>query len=172
MHFTKGLCEKVPTWTILLLILFTKPEQFFLFLCCFRSNWDRFFFTWFGHATTKKVLLKLTGQNAEGQDVQPSEGKWIGASGAPLRALSSFLVVFSSASECRETELFQCRSFAVLVTKDSSVKSKQGKLSVEMTDKPFVTKWPDLPPHEVFFFGLEDDHSGSAKTTSVQHKST
>ena len=31
MHFTKGLWEKVPTITRLLLILFTKPEQFFSF---------------------------------------------------------------------------------------------------------------------------------------------
>ena len=65
-----------------------------------------------------------------------------GASGAPLRALLSDLgVVLSSASERPETELFQCRcSLGVFVTEDSSVKSKRGKLSVEMIDQRFVTK--------------------------------
>ena len=64
-----------------------------------------------------------------------------GASGAPLRALLSDFVVLSSASERPETELFQCRcSLGVFVTEDSSVKTKRGKLSVEMIDQPFVTK--------------------------------
>ena len=63
----------------------------------------------------------------------------VGASGAPLRALSSDFM--SSAFERPETELFQCRcSLGVLVTEDNSVKTKRGKLSVEMTDQPFVTK--------------------------------
>ena len=71
----------------------------------------------------------------------PSEGNSVGASGAPLRALSSDFIALSSASERPETELFQCRcSLSVFVTEDSSVKTKRGKLSVKMTDQPFVTK--------------------------------
>ena len=79
------------------------------------------------------------GWNADGQNVQPSDGNWVGA---PLRALSSDFVFLSSASERPETVLFQCRcSLGVCVTEDSSVKTKRGKLSAEMTDQPFVTKW-------------------------------
>ena len=115
---------------------FTKPDQFF------QKELRQFLFIWYGHTTTKKFLVKLTRRNADGQKCAPSEGNSDGASGAPLRALSSDFAVLSSASERPETELFQCRcSLGVCVTEDSSVKTKRGKLSVEMTDQPFVTKW-------------------------------
>ena len=71
----------------------------------------------------------------------PSEGNSDSGSGAPLRALSSDFVVLSSAAVRPETELFQCRcSLGLCVTEDSSVKTKRGKLLIEMTDQPFVTK--------------------------------
>ena len=94
----------------------------------------------------KKVSHKVDETECRWAKCAPSEGNSVGASGAPLRALymSSDFVVLSSASERPETELFQCRciaSLGVFVTEDSSVKTRRGKLSVEITDQPFVTKW-------------------------------
>ena len=123
----------------LLLILITKPDQLFFFsegteTVSLSLIWTRYH--------EKVYLIKLTGRNADWQNVQPSDGNWFGASGAPLRALSSDFVVLSSAAERSETELFQCRcSLGVVVTEDSPVKARQGKLAVEMTDQHFVTKW-------------------------------
>ena len=95
-----------------------------------------------GHATTKKVSHRVDETKCRWAKCAPSEGNSVGASGAPLRALSSDFVVLSSASERPETELFQSRcSLGGFVTEDSSVKTKRDKLSVEMTDQPFVTKW-------------------------------
>ena len=89
----------------------------------------------------KEFLIKLTRRNADGQNVHHQRVTHTVQSGAPLRALSSDFVVLSSASERPETELFQCHfSLGVCVTEDGSVKTKRGKLSVEMTDQPFVTK--------------------------------
>ena len=149
MHFTKGLWEKVPMITRHnYYSSFTKPDQFF-----FQKELRQFLFIWYGHATTKKVSHEVDETECRWAKCAPSEGNSVGASGAPLRALSSDFVVLSSASERPETELFQCRcSLGVFVTEDSSVKTKRGKLSVEMTDQPFVTKWTICTPNEVFFF--------------------
>ena len=96
-----------------------------------------FYLIWPRHH--EKVSHKVDETERRWAKCAPSEGRR--ASGAPLRALSSDFVVLSSASERPETELFQCRcSLGVSVTKYSSVKTKRGKLSVEMTDQPFVTK--------------------------------
>ena len=89
----------------------------------------------------KKVSYKVDETECRWAKCAPSEGNSVGASGAPLRALSSDFVVLSSASERPETELSECRcSLGVFVTEDGSVKTKRGKLSVEMTDQPCVIK--------------------------------
>ena len=107
----------------------------------FRRNWDSFFL--FDMVTLpRKKFLQVDETECRWAKCAPSEGNSVGASGAPLRALSSDFVVLRSASERPETELFQSRcSLGVLWQNDSSVKTKRGKLSVEMTDQPFVTKW-------------------------------
>ena len=82
--------------------------------------------------------MKLTRRNADGQNVHHQR---VTQSVQAVHPCGRF--VTSSASERPETELFQCRCSASLggfVTEDSSVKTKRGKLSVEMTDQPFVTK--------------------------------
>ena len=109
----------------------------------FRKNWDSFFlFDMACHATTKKVSHKVDETECRWAKCAPLEGNSDGASGAPLRALSSDFVLLLSASERPEAEIFQCRcSLGVCMTEDSSAKTKRGKLSVEMTDQPFVTKW-------------------------------
>ena len=138
MHFTKRLWEKVPATTrqILLLIHKTRPvfsegtETVSSYLIRARCH--------------EKVSHKVDEKECRWAKCAPSEGNSVGASGAPLRALSSDFVVLSSASERPETELFQwscSASLGVCVTEVSSVKTKRGELSVEITDQPFVTKW-------------------------------
>ena len=115
---------------------FTKPDQFF-----FQKELRQFLFIWYGHATTNKVSHKVDETECRWAKCAPSEGNSVGASGAPLRALSGRL-------RCLVVCLWASRSrtFPVslppqgFVTEDSSV-TKRGKLSVEMTDQPFVTKW-------------------------------
>ena len=117
----------------------------------FQKKLRQFLYIWYGHANTKKVSHKVDETECRWAKCAPSEGNSVSASGAPLRALSSdfAVVVLSSASERPETELFQCRcSLGGFVTEDSSVKTKRGKLSVEMTDQPFVTKRGILFAHK------------------------
>ena len=151
MHFTKRLWEKVPTTTrqILLLIHKTRPVFFF-----FQKELRQFLFIWYGHATTKKVSHKVDEKECRWAKCAPSDGNSVGASGAPLRALSSRsdFVVLSSAWASRNRTFpvsLQPRGF---VTEDSSVKTKRGKLSVEMTDQPFVTKWTICLQTKYYFF--------------------
>ena len=116
---------------------FTKPDQFF------QKELRHFLFIDMATLPRKKFLIKVDETECRWAKCAraPSEGNSVGASGVPLRALSSKFVILSSASERPETELFQCRcSLGVFVTEDSSVKTKRGKLSVEMTDQSLVTK--------------------------------
>ena len=175
MHFTKGLWERVPTVTKHTTAHFIhKKLVWFETRPVFFSEGTEtvsFYLIW-PHYHEKSLSHKVDGTECRWAKLQPSaaEGNWVGATGAPLQALSSGFVVLSSASERPEKELFQCRNLGVLVTKDSSVKAKQGKLSVEMTDQPFVTKWTCLLTRSSFWpvrrlLWLR-------KTPSVQHKST
>ena len=88
----------------------------------------------------KKFLIKLTRRNADGQNVHHQMVT------QSVQAVHPCERCRPTSLSCRlperpETELFQCHcSLGVCVTEDSSVKTKRGKLSVEMTDQPFVTK--------------------------------
>ena len=63
-NFTKQLWEKVPTTTRHnYYCSFTKPDQFF------QKKLRQFLFIWYGHANTKKFLIKLTRRNTDGQNV-------------------------------------------------------------------------------------------------------
>ena len=102
----------------------------------------------------KKFLIKLTRRNADGQNVHRQRvTQSVQAVHPSERCRRTSFNVLSSASERPGTELFQCRcSLGVFVTEDSSVKTKRGKLSVEMTDQPASRhQVNDLPPNEVFF---------------------
>ena len=113
----------------------------------FRRNWDSFFLFDMGKLLRKKFLIKLTRRNADGQNVHHQ------------RVTQSVQAVHPCPCErCRPTSLscrrlhFQCRcSLGVFVTEDSSVKTKRGKLSVEMTDQPFVTKWTTASKRGILF---------------------
>ena len=88
-----------------------------------------------------KFLIKLTKRNAYGQNVHHQRVTQTVQAVHPCERCRADFVVLSSASERPETVLFQCHcSLGVCVTEDSSIKTKRGKLSVEMTDQPFVTK--------------------------------
>ena len=93
-----------------------------------------------GTLPRKKFLIKLTRRNADGQNVHHQRVTQSVQAVHPCERCRP-TVVLSSASERPETELFLCRcSLGAFVTEDSSVKTKRGKLSVEMTDQSFVTK--------------------------------
>ena len=114
----------------------TRPVFFF-----FQKELRQPLFIWYGHATTKKVSHKVDETECRWTKCAPSEGNSVGATVHPCERCRP-TVVLSSASERPETELFLCRcSLGAFVTEDSSEKTKRGKLSVEMTDQPFVTKW-------------------------------
>ena len=107
----------------------------------FRRNWDSFFLFDMATPPRKKFLIKLMRRNADGQNVHHQRVTQTVQAVHPCERCRADFVVLSSASERPETELFQCRcSLGVCVTEDSSIKTKRGKLSVEMTDQPFVTK--------------------------------
>ena len=123
IHFTKQLWEKVPTTTRHnYYCSFTKPDQFF-----FRRNWDSFFLFDMATPPRKKFLIKLTRQNADGQNVHHQRVTQTVQAGHPCERCRANFVVLSSPSERPETELFQCRcSLGVCVTEDSSIKNQAG----------------------------------------------
>ena len=132
MHFTKRLWEKVKLQPGINIIAYSQNQSNF-----FRRNWDSFFL--FDMATPRKFLIKLTRRNADGQNVHHQR---VTQTVQAVHPCERCRPISLSASERPETELFQCRcSLGVCVTEDSSVKTKRGKLSVEMTDQLFVTKW-------------------------------
>ena len=96
-----------------------------------------------GTLPRKKFLIKLTRRSADGQNVHHQMVTQSVQAVHPCeRCRHSPTSLSCRLPERSETELFQCRcSLGVFVTEDSSVKTKRGKLSVEMTDQPFVTKW-------------------------------
>ena len=149
-HFTKRLWEKSSNYNQTKIIAHSQNQTSF-----FRRNWDSFFLFDMATPPRRKFLIKVDETECRWAKCAraPSEGNSVGASGVPLRALSSKFVVLSSASERPETELFQCRcSLGVFVTEDSSVNTKRGKLSVEMTDQSLVTKWTICLQTRSFFF--------------------
>ena len=139
MHFTNGSEKKFQLQPDVIIIAHSQNQTSFFYsegteTVSFYLTWPRYH--------EEKFLIKLTRRNADGQNVHHQRiTQSVQAVHPCMRALSSDFVVLSSASERPETELFQCRcSLKVFVTEDSSVKTKRGKLSVEMTDQPFVTK--------------------------------
>ena len=119
-------------------MLIHKTRPVFLF----RRNWDSFFLLVFDMGTLprKKCLIKLTRQNADGQNVHH---QWVTQS---VQAVHPCERCRPTSLSCRlplsvQKQNFRCSRLGVFVTEDRSVKTKRGKLSVEMTDQPFVTKW-------------------------------
>ena len=109
----------------------------------FRRNWDSFFLFDMATPPRKKFLIKLTRRNADGQNVHHQRVNQTVQAVHPCERCRPTLL------SCRLPLSVQKQNFSsvvarspgVCVTEDSSVKTKRGKLSVEMTDQPFVTKW-------------------------------
>ena len=147
----------------IVIIAHSQTDQFFqkeLKQFLFYLIWPRY------HRPRRTLLIKLMRWNADGQNVHHQ------------RVTQSVQAVHPC-EPCRLTSL-SCRLPSSVQKKlqpwgfcdrYSSVKTKRGKLSVEMTDQPFVTKWTICLQTRYSFLPVRRP-PGSANTSLVQHSST
>ena len=132
--------ELQPDIIILLLLLIHNTRPVFFF----QKELRQFFFISYGHATTKKVSHKVDETECRWAKCAPSEGNSCSRSKRHpcecCRPTSLSCRLPLSVQKQNFSSVVAASGFFVSVTEDSSVKTKRGKLSVEMTDQPFATK--------------------------------